>query len=206
MAERPRLRALAAIEALGSLALALTGTVYTLYVTRELKLPTGELGMIAALGGLGAVMGATFAPRLGRTLGAGRTMALGLTASAFGIACIPMAQGVGWMVAAWLVAHQVVGDGGQTLHDVHDRTLRQTAVPVELLARADAGLRTAGQLALLVGAALGGWLGGAWGYRPVLWLAVACAAGAAWVAAARLGDWSAAVVAPRGPQGPGPTQ
>ena len=206
VAERPRLRALAAIEALGSLAFALTGTVYTLHVTRELKLPTGELGMIAALGGLGAVLGATFAPRLGRTLGAGRTMALGLTAFAFGIACIPMAQGAGWMVVAWLVAHQVVGDAGHTLHDVHDRTLRQTAVPVELLARADAGVRTAGQLALLVGAALGGWLGGAWGYRPVLWLAVVCAAGAAWVAAARLGDRSAAVVAPRGPERPGPTQ
>ena len=205
VAERPRLRALAAIEALGSLAFALTGTVYTLFVTRELKLPTSELGMIAALGGLGAVLGATFAPRLGRTLGAGRTMALGLTAFAFGTACIPMAQGAGWMVAAWLVAHQVVGDAGHTLHDVHDRTLRQTAVPVALLARADAGVRTAGQLSLLAGAALGGWLGAAWGYRPVLWLAVACAAGAAWVAAARLGDGSAAAVALQGREGPGST-
>jgi Na+/melibiose symporter-like transporter len=205
VAERPRLRALAAIEALGSLSFALTGTVYTLFVTRELMLPTSDLGMIAAMGGLGAVLGATFAPRLGRSLGAGRTMTLGLTAFAVGIACIPMAQGAAWMMAAWLVAHQVIGDAGHTLHDVHDRTLRQTAVPVELLARADAGVRTAGQLALLAGAALGGWLGGAWGYRPVLWLAVACAAGAAWVAAARLGDWWAAAAAPHGGQGPGPS-
>ncbi len=197
VAKSPRLRALAAVEALGSMAFALTGTVYTLFVTRELNLPTGQLGMIAALGGLGAVLGASWAPRLGRSLGAGRTMALGLTAFALGIACIPMAQGLGWAAVAWLVAHQVVGDAGHTLHDVHDRTLRQTAVPTELLARADAGVRTAGQLSLLAGAALGGWLGGAWGYRPVLWLAVACAAAAAGVAAARLGDWSGQTRSPR---------
>ncbi len=182
----PRLRALSVIEALGSLSFALVGTVYTLFVVRELALPTGQLGMVAAVGGLGAVLGASCAPQLGRALGPGFTMALGLAAFAVGAACIPMAQGSGWVALAWLVAHQVVGDAGHTLHDVHDRTLRQTAVPPELLARADAGVRTAGQLALLAGAALGGWLGTAWGLRPVLWLAVVCAAAAAWVAATRL--------------------
>ncbi len=186
VADRPRLRALAAIEALGSLSFALTGTVYTLYVTRELGMPTGQLGMIAAVGGLGAMLGAAFAPRWGRQWGAGRTMTLGLVAYALGLACLPMAQGAGWLAVGWLVAHQLVGDAGHSLYDVHDRTLRQTAVPRELLARADAGVRTAGQMALLLGAALGGLLGTSWGYRPVLWLAVAAACGAAWVASARL--------------------
>jgi predicted MFS family arabinose efflux permease len=170
VAARPRLRALATIEALGSLSFALTGTVYTLFVTRELGLQTGELGMIAAVGGLGAIIGASCAPGLGRVLSPGVTMACGLAAFALGMACIPMAQGAGWMAVAWLLAHQLVGDAGHTLYDVHDRTLRQTAVPAELLARAD----------------LGAWLGTGWGYRPVLWLAVAAALAAAAVAASKL--------------------
>ncbi len=201
----PPLRALAAIEALKSLSLALTGTVYTLYVTQALALPTGPLGMIAAAGGLGAVLGASCAPRLGLALGPGRTMALGLLIFAAGLACIPIAQGAGWVVMAWLVAHQVVGDAGHTLQDVHDRTLRQTAVPTELLARADAGVRSAGQVALLAGAGLGGWLGTAWGYRPVLWLAVACAAAAAVVAALRLTQRPAAAGPQSAPEQPGST-
>jgi MFS family permease len=186
VAAHPRLLPLAGIEALGGMAYALTGTVYTLFVTRDLGLPTGQLGVIAALGGLGAVAGAALAPRLGRQLGGGKTMALGLALYALGTACIPLAQGAGWVAVAYLVAHQVVGDAGHTLHDVHDRTLRQTAVPADQLARADAGVRAAGQLALLLGAGLGALLGTVLGSRSVLCLAAACGACAALLAWRRL--------------------
>jgi MFS family permease len=186
VAAHPSLLPLAGIEALGGLAYALTGTVYTIFVTRDLGLPTGQLGVVAALGGLGAVAGALLAPRLGRRLGAGNTMALGLALYALGTACIPLAQGAGWAAVAFLVAHQVVGDAGHTLHDVHDRTLRQTAVPAEQLARADAGVRAAGQLALLLGAGLGALLGTVLGSRSVLCLAAACGACAALLAWRRL--------------------
>ena len=90
---------------------------------------------------------------------------------------------------AWLVAHQIVGDAGHVLHDVYDRTLRQTAVPDNLLARVDAGIRSAGQVATLAGALLGGMLGTATDARTVLWLAAAIAAGAALLAAWRLSPY-----------------
>jgi MFS family permease len=211
VAERPALRALTGIEALGAFSFGLTGTAYTIFVTRDLGVPTGAAGVIAALGGAGAVLGAMLAPRLGRRIGPGRTMALGLVLFTAGAACIPMAalapllwgevattasatgvsplaQGVAWGTLAWLVAHQVVGDTGHTLHDVHDRTLRQTAVPAHLLARADAGIRTAGQLALLAGALVGGVVGTAAGSQAVLWLAAAAGALAAVLAAVRLAE------------------
>ena len=183
---RPALRALTGVEALLSFAMALTGTSYMIYVSRDIAVPTGPMGMIAALGALGAVAGGSLAPWLGRRLGAGRTMGLGLVAFALGAACIPMAQGLGWAAMAWLVAHQIVGDAGHTLYGVHDRTVRQTAVPPELLSRVDAGIRTAGQLATLAGAVVGGVLGTATDARTVLWAAVACAAAAAALALARL--------------------
>ena len=211
IAQRPALRALAGIEALGSFSFALTGTVYTIYVTRELGVSTAAAGMVAALGGAGAVLGAALAPRLGQRIGRGRTMALGLSLFALGGACIPLAGwaaagqlaaatpgagagvgvGVGVLslgVVAWLVAHQVVGDAGHTLHDVHDRTLRQTAVPPQLLARADAGIRSVGQIALLLGAGVGGVLGTTLGSVAVLWLATAAAAAAALLAVWRLAE------------------
>ena len=204
VADRPLLRALVAVEALLKFSMALTGTAYMIYVTRDVALPTGPTGMVAALGALGAVAGASLAPRLGRTLGPGWTMTLGLSAFAIGAACIPMAQvasaanaasaasatqGLGWAAVAWLVAHQIVGDAGHVMHDVHDRTLRQTAVPDALLARVDAGIRSAGQLALLAGAVAGGVIGSATDARTVLWLAAAIAALAAGVAALRLSPY-----------------
>ena len=72
------------------------------------------------------------------------------------------------------------------LHDVHDRTLRQTAVPAELLVRTDAGIRSAGQLATLAGALVGGVMGDALGARSVLWLAVVAGGAAALLAAITL--------------------
>ena len=76
VAERPALRALAGVAVLLALGMSMAGTSYTIFVVRDLALPTGELGMIFALGGLGAVLGASLAPRLGRRFGSARTDAL----------------------------------------------------------------------------------------------------------------------------------
>jgi len=190
----PALRALAGIEGLLAFGMALTGTSLMIYVTRDLGLGTGELGLVFALGGLGAVTGGSLAPRLGRRLGPGRTMALGLALMAVGAACVPLAGvlgGAGLAALAWLAAQQIVGDAGHTVHDVHDRTLRQTAVPMALLARADGGIRSIGQGATLAGALTGGVLGNFAGTLAVLWLAVAMA-----VAASLLAAWAAPRLVP----------
>ena len=184
---QPALRALATIEVLLALGGSLAATSYMIFVARDIGFTTGGLGMIFASGGLGAVAGAALAPWLGRRLGPGRAMALGLALAALGAACIPLVAASGWLGAALLVAHQIIGDGGRTLHDVHDRTLRQTVAPAALLARTDAGLRTAGQLATLVGAVAGGALGSSLGTRTSLGLSAALIASAAFVAAVTLG-------------------
>lgn len=190
IAAQPGLRALAGIEALLAAALALGGTSYMIFVSRDLALPTGPLGLVFALGGLGAALGAGLAPRWGRRWGPGRTMSIGLAAWSIGAACVPLAPagaGLAWLAFATLVAHQILGDAGHALHDVHSRSWRQTAVPQALLARVDAGLRSLGQFATLAGALLGGALGSAWGTRSVLWLSAACGLGAAVWGLASLG-------------------
>ncbi|MEO7853039.1 MAG: hypothetical protein ABIR94_12410, partial [Rubrivivax sp.] len=102
--------------------------------------------------------------------------------------CVPLVPGVGVLAVVLLITQQVFGDAGHTLHDVHDRTLRQTAVPVALLARADAGIRAAGHLATLAGAAAGGVLGTALGTRTVLWVAAGMALASAMLAAVGLAE------------------
>jgi MFS family permease len=182
------LRALAGIEALTALAMALAGTGYMIFVARDLGLPTGVQGMVFALGGLGSVLGASLAPRLGRHIGPGRAMTLGLALAALGAACVPLAAAPGALAILLLVLQQIVGDGGHTVHLVHGQTLRQTAVPPAMLARTDAGIRTAGHLGTLAGALAGGVVGTVFDARSVLWLAAAAMAAAAVVAAVWLAE------------------
>ena len=204
VAARPLLRALAGIESLLAFSMALAGTSVMIFVSRDIGLPTGWLGMIFATGALGAIIGASLAPRLGRRFGPGHTMVGGLALYTVGAACVPLVGSVGSfgnvssvgsfgnagsfgvLAVMLLVAQQIVGDAGHMLHDVHDRTLRQTAVPAELLVRTDAGIRSAGQLATLAGALVGGVMGDALGARSVLWLAVVAGGAAALLAAITL--------------------
>jgi Na+/melibiose symporter-like transporter len=179
--DHPSLRALAAIEALRAFGFALAGTSYMVYVTRDLALATGIQGLVFALGAVGAIAGAAVATRLGSRIGPGRAMALGLALAAIGAACIPLAEGAGVTAIALLIAHQIVGDGGITIHDVHDRTLRQSAVGPEWLARVDAGIRSGGQVTTLFGAAVGGAIGTLGSARSVLVLsALVLGASALW--------------------------
>jgi MFS family permease len=182
----PQLRALATLEILLAVAGSIAGTSYMIYVARDLAFGTGTLGMIFATGGLGALAGAALAPRLGRRVGSGNAMTIGLILGALGTLCIPLAPGATLLGAGLLVAHQIVGDGGMTMFDVHDRTLRQSVVAPELLARVDGGLRSLGRLATLLGALGGGWLATAFGARFAIGVMVALLAVAAAVAHHRL--------------------
>jgi predicted MFS family arabinose efflux permease len=186
LAAVPVLRTLASLEVLVALGVSFAATSYMIFVTRDLGFPTGVLGLIFATGGIGALLGATLAPRLGRRFRSGGAILLGLACLALGACCIPLAPGATLSSAALLMAHQVIGDGGHIVYDVHDRTLRQTAVSPDLLARVDAGIRTLGQLATLLGAVGGGALATWVGARLALTLSAVLFASAAAVAYMRL--------------------
>lgn len=185
IAERPLWRTLALIHVLMALVSALAATSYMIYVARDLAIPTGQLGLIFAVGGLGAVAGAQLAAWAAERWGLGWAMCGGLVAAAAGTACMALAT-AGLTAVFLLVVHQLVGDAGVTLYEVHDRTLRQTQAEPARVVRMDAGLRFLGQCATLAGALGGGLLGNVVGARGVLWACVAVAAAAAAVAAARL--------------------
>jgi len=187
LAATPSLRALAAIHGIVALAMALTATSYMIYVARDLALDPGVLGMIFAVGGGGALLGAVVAPWLGRRVGGRTALAAGVAVLAAGSVLIPLASGAGVFAIGLLVGHQLIGDAGHVVHEIHDRTLRQTLAPADRLARIDAGIRGIGQAATLAGALGGGLLATAIGARAALAIACGLFALAAVVAAIRLG-------------------
>jgi len=154
--DTPALRLVATTGVFIALGGSLAGTSYMIFVARDLGFGTGSLGVIFAAGGLGSLAGAYLSPGWGRRVGSAGAMAAGLALFTLGAFLIPLAPGPTLAGAVLLVAHQVIGDGGRTLYDIHDRTWRQTSVEPAELARADAGVRTLEQVATLAGALAGG--------------------------------------------------
>jgi Na+/melibiose symporter-like transporter len=175
---QPTLSTLAIVEILIALGGSLGATSYMIFVARDLGFDAGALGLIVATGGAGSLLGAAIAPRLGARFGPSGAMRSGLALCAFGALCVPLAPGATILGAALLIAQQVIGDGGQMLYAIHDRTLRQMSVGPELLGRVDAGIRTLGQLATLLGVIGGGVLATEIGTRPALVLQAALLASA----------------------------
>jgi hypothetical protein len=106
-------------------------------------------------GAVGATARAALAPRLH----AAQALTWGLVLATLASLCVPLAHGAGWLAMALIAAQQIVGDAGDTMYDVPDQTLRQSAAPADQLARVDAGIRSVGRLGALLGALGGGVLG-----------------------------------------------
>ena len=159
----------------------LSGTVYALYALRELAIKPGPLGLIYAVGGVSALGGSLLTPWLNRRVGTGRMMAIGLAVGGVGVALLPLAKAAGSLSWLFLVAQQLIGDGGLVVFGINEITVRQSLSPGDMLGRVNAGIRVAGLGAMLVGSVLGGLVGQAFGLRPTLVLSAVGLALAAFV-------------------------
>jgi MFS family permease len=179
IARSPSLCAIAGANVLAMVGAQTANAVYMLFVYRELGFAPGLLGVLFALGAVSSLAAAFAAERLPKRWAEGRVMAGGLALYALGPVLLALAPGPTLLGVAAIAAQQLVGDGGYVLFEIHQRSLRQTLTARELLGRVGGAIRFANNGALLAGAALGGWLGGAWGLRATLYAAAACTALAA---------------------------
>jgi predicted MFS family arabinose efflux permease len=146
-------------------------TLYSPFCLRVLGLDAGTLGLMIAVGGVGALFGAVLANPLVRWLGFGPTV---IVAASLSVACalfIPMARGPTWVVLTFLIAHQLLSDGFAVIFMIHAVTLRQTVLPDDVLGRANAAVHvvtagvvpiaalTAGLVAELAGTRVAVWVG-----------------------------------------------
>ena len=183
----PVLRSTALTLHLRFLFASVISTVFTLFVLRDPGLGHSSkraafgLGVVLAIGGVGALVGNTLSSRLTHH-SAGRLMAVERLAEpvAWTLAPLAAAGPAGWaMVAgAQFLVWVALGTSGPA-----EMAYRQSVTPDRLQGRANATIRSLNWGMFTLGAPLAGLLATAFGYRTTLWIAIVGMAATAVVAA-----------------------
>ena len=145
------------------------GASWLLYATDDLGLEPAVIGVVAALGGFGSLLGALVAGRISGRLGVGRAVMGSLVLAALATMLIPLAPaGAPFIAVAFLLAQQLIGDSAITVFDVTEVSVRQARVPGRQLGRVNGTIHTAAVVAQLAGTLLGGMVAAVFGLRVAL--------------------------------------
>ena len=167
------LRPIAWVAGVQSLFQSIVGVVILLFYARDLHLSPVTMGLLAAFGGCSSFAAALLVERVTRRVGFGRTLVWGLLLGGFGTLLTATAAGPMWLAVGFLVAQQLIGDGGMTVYIINAESLLQGIAPDELQGRLHATVRSAEWAGTLLGLAAGGVLGQVIGLRPTLFVAAA---------------------------------
>jgi predicted MFS family arabinose efflux permease len=173
----PLLRALLGAALTMNLFGGIIGTLYDLYLIRDLALSPALVGLTIGVGGISALAGAFVAEPIARRLGVGPALGGALALSGLTGLLIPLARGPVSVALPMILASQAA-DILFAVYFINETSLRQSIVPPRLLGRVNAGFHVVTIGAGLLGALLGGALGEAIGARPAIAVGV-------------LGVWSA---------------
>ncbi len=152
---------------------AVVGVVLAPYALKVLGMTPFQFGLIGALGGIGALLGATVTTRVGLLLGTGRTI---IACDAISTGGVLVMFAAGGSFPAWSFALLAAGQGLYALaigmSNSHEMSFRQLVTPDELQARTNTTLRSLNRAVMVVVAPLAGILADAWGIRAILLVAV----------------------------------
>jgi MFS family permease len=143
-------------------------SLYFLFLVREVGMGSVQVGLVVALGSVGALVGALLAERLTRVLGLGPALVLALALPSvgfLGLAAVHDASLVGCVTAGLAT---FVGFLGIPVFDITVISARQAVTPEHLQGRASATVRTLSWGTLAIGALLGGVAGEVLGLRAGL--------------------------------------
>ena len=164
----PVLRALAGAAATFTFFGNFIGTMYTLYLVRDLQMPPAAVGVAIGVGGIGAFLGALLTPRVTRRYGLGPVLCACQLVSGALTVPILFAGGPLPLVLAILLSTQLAGDIAWAVYFINEVSLRQALIPTRLLGRAAASMQfVVGGLGA-AGALVAGLLGESLGTRPVI--------------------------------------
>lgn len=149
------------------------GTLYILYIVRELHITALIVGFLVAAGGVSALAGTFIAGRVIRRIGLG--LSIGGMLAFYGLtgSLIVLASGPLWLVAVFLFASQLIGDASVSIYFIAEVSLRQAIIPNDLLGRVNASMQLVTRGALPISAILAGILGGIIGLRLTIAFGVA---------------------------------
>lgn len=170
--KNPLLRVLAGSAGIFNLFGNFVGTLYALYIIRQLGAPPIFLGFLVATGGASALVGALLAERVVRRFGLGMTVGLGLFMYGITGLLIPLAGGSVALALSLLFVSQLIGDASVSIYLIAELSLRQSLVQATMLGRTNAGMQFLSQGVAPVGALLAGILGGMIGLRLTILIGV----------------------------------
>ena len=156
-----------------------SSALFILYATTTLGVSPGALGLALGMGGVGAVLGAIVASRIGRRIGLGPAYALGCLIFPVSLILIPLA-GPGmpmWLILALIFASEFGAGIGVMILDINVGAILYARTPDRIRARAGGAFRFVNYGVRPIGALLGGLLGTALGVREAIFVATIAAIG-----------------------------
>ncbi len=163
----PLLRALTITSSLGMLAGSLSAAVEMLFLVNQLNFTPSVIGIVAACGGVGSLVGAMLAANAARFMQAGRALVAGKLLWIAGSLLLASADLIGNEFVAAGTSRALVGLGS-TIYFVNQISLRQTITSIRLLGRVTAARRFVLFGVATIGAFIGGVLGETIGLRATL--------------------------------------
>lgn len=164
----PYLRAIAACTAGSNFFSQIAFAVFVLHAVRDLGLTAGGIGVIYAVGNVGALLGALAGGPLARRAGVGPAIVLSAIVFACSWLLVPLAPRAA--PHAFLVGAMLLGSFGGVIYNVNQVGLRQAITPLRMQGRMNATMRFMVWGTIPVGAFLGGVLGTRIGLVPTLWV------------------------------------
>jgi MFS family permease len=158
-------------------------TVFAVFTLRELDLPAWAFGVALTFGGIGGLLGALLAPRLGTRFGVGRAILLGRALVVLPwlmLAVLPVhaASGMG-VVLSIVSAAQFLYGLAMGIEDANDTGYRQSVAPDAIQGRMNSTIRTMNRVVFFFGALLTGAMATFFGYHLTLGIGAAIFAAAA---------------------------
>jgi len=164
----PILRSIAGCTATNNFFSNVRFAVLTIYVVRELGIEPGLLGIIFAVGSVGALIGALLGSAIARRWGVGPTLICAILVSSIGSLALPAARGSMTFAVAMLTLGLFLPSGANPVYNITQVSLRQAITPHRLQGRMNASMRFLVWGTIPLGSLAGGVLGEVIGIHTTL--------------------------------------
>ena len=137
----------------------IVGSVVIVHVTKTLGYDTGPQGIVYAIGGVGSLVAAGFAPRVLARIGLQQSIIVALMATAPAMSLMAFAPGPSVLGYAMLVGQQLIADPVGTVSIVAYGTVVAAGSPEPIGGRVESTVGVFGTLGMAAGFVIGGALG-----------------------------------------------